>query len=310
MDKKGMNNVVLKQDLKELFSNNYKLIALDVDGTLINSNHILTNRTIRALRAVKDLGIDITIATGRHYLSAIRLAQNIPISAPLISSDGAVISDIYTNETIYNLLPQDIAVDIVKEASKYKNFRIEVFIEDGRISSAKSYRSIFLRRFLKAPFKYSLKGYYNLLRDFVLIPTKNTADIKACISVLEESPAKVVVHGNEKREDLRAFVDEIITKYNNKISITSAIDNCVDVLKGGISKAKGLEILSKKLGIKPEEIITVGDNINDIEMLEYAGLGVAMGNASSEVKERADYVTASNNENGLAKFLELLVLYR
>ena len=62
-----MNNVVLKQDLKELFSNNYKLIALDVDGTLINSNHILTNRTIRALRAVKDLGIDITIATGRHY---------------------------------------------------------------------------------------------------------------------------------------------------------------------------------------------------------------------------------------------------
>ncbi|MDD4569220.1 MAG: Cof-type HAD-IIB family hydrolase [Tepidanaerobacteraceae bacterium] len=297
-----------KKDLEFLFKNNFKLIALDVDGTLINSDHILTSRTLRAIKNVKDTGIKITIATGRHYLSAIRMARKIQINAPLICSDGAIIKDIHSNNTIYHLLPREIAVDVMKMAQEYNNFNIQVFTKNGKIYAGPSYRRTYFKRFLSVPLKHSLRGYYNLMRDFVFIPVKNTGNIEGTIEALDDAPAKVVIHGSERTEDLKDFTNKIVSKYGNKISITSAIENCIDILNGGISKAKGLSILSDKLGIKREEIVTVGDNINDMEMLEYAGLGVAMGNAPDQVKSKADYVTASNNDDGLAKFLEKLLV--
>lgn len=296
-----------KKELEMLLKNNYKLIALDVDGTLINSDHILTARTVRAIKDAKDTGIKVTIATGRHFLSAIRMARKIEIDAPLICSDGAIIRDIYSNDTIYHLLPQEIALDVMRMALDYDNFKIQVFTKDGKIYAGPSYRSTFFKRFLRAPLKHSLRGYYNLMKDFVFIPVKNTGNIDGTIAALDEAPAKVVVYGNERAQDLKDFANRIITKYGDNISITSAIDNCIDILNGGISKAKGISILSEKLGIRREEIITVGDNLNDMEMLEYAGLGVAMGNAPDKVKSKANYVTASNNDDGLAKFLEKLL---
>jgi Cof subfamily protein (haloacid dehalogenase superfamily) len=295
-----------KKDLELLLKNKFKLIALDVDGTLINSDHILTSRTLRAIKNVKDTGIKITIATGRHYLSAIRMARKIQINAPLICSDGAIIKDIYSNNTNYHLLPKKTAIDIMRMAMDYDNFKIQVFTKDGKIYAGQSYRATYFKHFLKEPLKHSLRGYFNLMRDFMFIPVKNTGSIQGTIAAIDKSPAKVVVYGNERPDDLKDFINKLAAKYGDKISITSAIENCIDILNGGISKAKGLSMLSEKLGIKREEIITVGDNINDMEMLEYAGLGVAMGNAPERVKNMADYVTDTNDNDGLAKFLEKL----
>lgn len=299
--------MVLKKELGMLLKNNYKLIALDIDGTLINSDHILTDRTLQAIRKAKDAGIKVTIATGRHYLSAIRMARKIGIDAPLVCSDGAIIRDIYSNDTIYHLLPQEIAIDIMRMALDYNNFRIQVFTKDGKIFAGPNYRRAYFKNFLRAPLKHSLRGYCNLLKDFVFIPVKNTGNIEGTIAALDNAPAKLVIGGNERVGDLKDFTNKIVSKYGDNISITSAIENCIDILDGGISKAKGLSILSEKLSIKRQEIITVGDNINDMEMLEYAGLGVAMGNAPDKVKNTADYVTAVNNDDGLAKFLEKLL---
>ncbi len=291
----------------DIFKNKFKLIALDVDGTLINDDHIVTPRTLKAIEKAKELGIKVTIATGRHYPSVIRLARKIQINAPLICCDGAVISDIYTNDSIYHLLPQDIAVDVMRMTQSYENFAVQVFIKNGKIYTGHSYRGDFIKKFLRAPVKRSLKGYVNLLRDFVLIPVQNTGNTKGAIAALSESPAKLVVYGNERLEDLEEFKEKILARYGDKISITSSIKNTIDILKGGISKAAGLNILAEKLGIKRDEIITVGDNYNDLEMIKYAGLGVAMGNAPEQVKNKADYVTDTNNQEGLAKFLEKLI---
>ena len=149
--------MVRKTDLDILLSNDFKLIALDIDGTLITGNHILTNRTMEALKAVKEAGINITIATGRHYWSAVRIAQKIGINAPLICSDGAIIRDMYSGKTMFQLLPKEIAVDILRIASDYKNFRIQVFTKDGKIYAGHNYRQVFLKNFLHAPFRYSLR---------------------------------------------------------------------------------------------------------------------------------------------------------
>lgn len=299
--------MVQKKEFNKLPKNNFKLIALDVDGTLINSDHIVTPRTLRAIKKAKDLGIKVTIATGRHFPSVIRLARKIQINAPLICGDGAIIRDIYSNDTMFHLLPQEIAVDILRMTQNYKNFTVQVFIKNGKIYAGQSYRGNYLKNFLRAPLKHSLKGYFNLLRDFVFIPVQNTGNTQGAIDALNESPAKVVVYGNERPEDLKDFINKVLDKYGDSITITSSIKNCIDILKGGISKAKGLIILTEKLGIRRDEIITVGDNFNDLEMIKYAGLGVAMGNAPEQVKNKADYVTDTNDNEGLAKFLENLI---
>lgn len=299
--------MIAKKELNQLLRNNFKLVAFDIDGTLITSDHIVTPRTLRAIKKAKDLGIKVTIATGRHYPSVIRLARKIQINAPLICCDGAVIRDIYSNDSIYHLLPQEIAVDIMRMTQSYENFTVKVFIKNGKIYIGQSYKGDYFRKFLSVPFKHSLKGYFNLLRDFVFIPVQSTGNTQGAIAALNEPPAKVLVYGNKRPEDLKDFIDEILAKYGESIAITSSMENSIDILNAGISKAKGLVILTEKLGIKRDEIITVGDNFNDLEMIKYAGLGVAMGNAPEQVKNEADYVTDTNNNEGLAKFLEKLI---
>ena len=196
-----------KLDLERL-NNDFKLIALDIDGTLITSDHILTNRTVKALEAVKEAGIKITIATGRHYRSALRIARKIGINAPLICSDGAIIRDIYSGETIFNLLPREVAIDILKMASDYENYRIQVFTKDGKIYAGNNYRQGFFKSFFRAPFQHSLKGYYNLFRDFVFIPVKNTGNIEGTIKALREPPAKVVFMEMRTR-NVKDFTNQI-----------------------------------------------------------------------------------------------------
>ncbi|HHV82351.1 MAG TPA: HAD family phosphatase [Tepidanaerobacter syntrophicus] len=294
----------------DLFKGNYKkfkLAALDIDGTLINSHHIITSRTKNAIKKAKDAGIKVTISTGRHYRSALSRAKEINIDAPLICSDGALIKDFSTNSAIYHSLSKEIAADIMKTASQYDDFKIQIFTEERKINIGSSYRSKYFKRFLREPLKHSPIGYFNLMRDFAFIPVTNVKNVDEAIKAMEEEPLKVVVYGNERQEDLKLFIEEITKKYKDEISITSAIDNCIDILRGGVSKAKGLAVVSEKLGLNREEIIAVGDNINDIKMIEYAGLGVAMGNAPERVKSKADYVTADNDSEGLAIFFEKLL---
>ena len=121
------------------------------------------------------------------------------------------------------------------------------------------------------------------------------------MDILKRPPAKIFVTGEGKH--MRNFQGKL-QHYIMKSFLTSALKNCVDIIHGEVSKAKGLSILAESLGIKREEIIAFGDNINDINMLKYAGLGVAMANAPRRVREIADHVTASNNEDGIAVFLE------
>jgi len=122
---------------------------------------------------------------------------------------------------------------------------------------------------------------------------------------MKQPPAKIVVYADA--EELDKFKKEIAEKFGNNVFLTTAIKNTVDILNGQVSKASGLAVLAESLGIKREEIIAIGDNINDMLMLEYAGLGVAMGNAQETVKNRADYVTAGNDEDGIALFVEKLL---
>lgn len=291
---------------KNLSINNFKLIALDIDGTLINNRYELTERTRKALKLAMDRGLKVTIATGRYYPSALRIARSIPINAPMVSNDGALIKDVFTGKTLFRKpLPVEMAREILELAASFPSFNVQVFMEENKIYAGINYKMMQLRRFLKFWHMYPIKSSINYLRDFIFIPVQNAINIHGVIRALEHPPTKIVIYGDN--EDLMNFKAELVRRYNYKVFLTSAIPRCIDVLNGEISKAKGLAVLGRLLGIKPEEIIAVGDNFNDMEMLNFAGLGVAMGNASDVVKQKADVVTASNDQDGVAKLIEVML---
>jgi hypothetical protein len=284
----------------------FKLIALDIDGTLITSHYTITARTRKALRAAMDSGMKVTIATGRFYHSARHIARSIGINAPLVCNDGALIKDVSTGKTsFFKPLPMEIARDILWIASKYRSFKVQIFMEDYKIFAGKDYRRTQIGRFIRFSRRYSAVGCYNYLRDFVFVPVKNAGNLTGAVEIMKEPPAKIVVYADP--DELDIFKKEITEKFGDSIFLTTAIKNTVDILNGEVSKARGLAVLAESLGIKREEIIAIGDNINDVLMLEYAGLGVAMGNAQEMVKSRADYVTAGNDEDGIALFVEKLL---
>jgi len=293
----------------------YKLIALDVDGTLINSRYILTKKTKEALKKVMECGIYVTLCTGRFYNSALRIARNISVNAPLITSDGALIRDIYSGEIYYEKgLNEEILMKIIDEVNRYPEIKLQVFLRDKKIFYGKSYQMAQLKRFSAFARRLSPSGVINYLRDFVLIPVENIKDagtLKIYLSRIYNDkkmrdllgpPLKAVISGDPAR--LSWLWAKFDCMFGKSVYITSAVKNTMDIIHGEVSKAKGLEVLSNILGIKREEIIAFGDNYNDILMLEYAGLGVLMGNAPLELKRRGLPLTLSNNEEGVAHFIE------
>ncbi|MGB9813341.1 MAG: Cof-type HAD-IIB family hydrolase [Thermovenabulum sp.] len=293
----------------------YKLIALDVDGTLINSRYILTKRTIKALRQVMNKGLYVTLCTGRFYRSAIRIAKNIPVNAPIITSDGALIRDVYNNRIYYEkALQKDVLMEIIDTVSGCDDVKLQIFLRDKKIFLGKSYRVAQLKRFYTFARRFSFIGSVNYIRDFVLIPVKNIDDVNRLKKYVDriyidgymkESlglPLKAVISGNPVT--IVELTKKFEKMFGKSIYITSAVKNTVDIVDGEVSKAKGLEVISRILGLKRQDIIAIGDNYNDILMLEYAGLGVLMGNAPLELKEKGLPLTLTNNEEGVAYFIE------
>lgn len=292
----------------DLWDRQYKLIALDIDGTLINSRQLVTGRTRRAIEAAKAEGIMVTIATGRHFNSALPIARSAGINAPLVCNDGAFIKDIFSGETLAtHLLPLDIAHGVLDIAKDYGSFRLQIFTTGNKMYAGKNYRMDMAKRFIRSRSRrrYTFWGIYNYFNSFVFVPVTNTGDIEGAKNALLKPPAKLVVYGSA--DELKEFIERVTAKFDGKISLTTAIPDCIDVLHNGVSKAKGLGELTQRLNILPEEVISIGDNINDLEMMEFAGIGVAMGNALEEVKEKADYITKSNEEEGVAYFIEKLL---
>lgn len=285
----------------------FKLLVLDIDGTIITNDRRLTRRTIEAIQRVKAAGIKVTVATGRQHPSAVHIARAIGINAPLISSDGSMIQDLSTGETEIYPLDKEKAKRAVKMAEKYKGFRVEVFFEKTRYHAGEGYKRRLLKKYLTPPLRHSILGTLYYIRDFVCVPVEDKGDIDRTIAAIQEDPLKLAVYGYGPPEELVRYRQELSDEFGSEISMTTALTHCVDVLEKGVSKAQGIAVVAEKLGISSEQVITVGDNLNDIEMIQYAGLGVAMGNASQQVKERADYVTATNEEEGLAQFLEKLL---
>lgn len=269
----------------------YKIVMVDLDGTLLDDNKNVSNRNIEMINKVyKEKGVIFVISTGKNIndITYITDAIGEPINQYIIASNGAVIKDNTRNDYILKKYLTDEEVINIIETYKKHNCTGLIQTEQGPVIEDKLAAEV------------ENVTYAENLKEYVL---ENKISNIALITPM----------GKEK--DLELFKNELESKFNT-LSATAICDfthtnngktySCkyVDVMKEGSTKANAIKTLTNYLNISKEEVIAIGDGGNDIPMFEIAGYKIVMGNANEFVKSKADYITDTNNNDGVAKALE------
>lgn len=264
----------------------YKLLAIDCDGTLLNDNKEIDLKTIEMLKKVKERGLKIVLATSKSFFAVKKYLKQLD----LIDDNQYTIafnSSYITNNTESQCLDKTVLYsEAVKKIVDYgRNFDLYTFLyEKDRIISSKPCES------------YTTKNKH--------VPFDVISFDELDLESLDIY--KIIIHGPNFDEVKRAK-EGLDETFDAICSYSSSNKGNIEFVMPNRSKEYGLEILSKQLNILPSEMIGFGDNENDLGMFNYTGYGVAMGNSIDKLKEHADFVTLSNNEDGIAYALEKMI---
>lgn len=257
-----------------------RLLALDLDDTLLNDEFKVSLKNAEALRRAASLGVMVTLATGRMFRSALPFARELQLNLPLITYHGALIRTAGESETLFH---QPVPLDLAKDVTRYcvaRDFHVNAYIDDNLYVAEHN--------------EYT--RYYQSIADV------SVSEVGDLAEYLQEPPTKLtVIDRNGRLWDLKRELDRL---HGGRLTVTVSRPHFLEITDMRATKGQALKWLADRHGIPREQVAAIGDSYNDIDMLEYAGIGVAVGNAPREVKEAADYITASNTENGVSVFLE------
>ncbi|ELV05527.1 Cof-type HAD-IIB family hydrolase [Brachyspira hampsonii] len=256
--------------------NNIKLIATDLDGTFFNSRSSISDYNKNIFQFLMKNGIEIILATGRSFSGMKPYKDILSNDNYSIIFNGAIIIDNKENFIYDKVIDSDTSKSIIDIYDKY-NVHLHVYKGNRHIASESDF-------YLE---KYIRKSKIN--------------DISIGLENIDNFEFNKMVFIGD-REELERLQNDIRKNFN--VHTCFSHTNFLEILASGINKGSALEWICSKKGINRDEIIAFGDNYNDIEMIEYAGIGVAMGNAEDELKRKADYICLSNDEDGVGRFLK------
>jgi Cof subfamily protein (haloacid dehalogenase superfamily) len=263
-----------------------RLVALDLDQTVFGSDLVVSPRVRAAIDKAKACGIQITIATGRDAKLAGRFAVELGASVPIVCAQGGCVYDHRTDQVLHDVrLRADLLPRILKAAERYGwNIHFEAF--DRIYLPAQSNHP---------PVLFELMRYCHWAR------------VGDLLKDMHEAPHKVIVTLS-KPEDRVRVVAEMQEALGRDLAIVASHPYLAEGLPPGVNKGHGLAWLADSLRINQAEIMAVGDSDADIAMLEYAGVGVAMGNGTPGVKAVADWIAPTLEEDGAAAAIERFCL--
>ena len=270
-----------------------KLIALDLDGTTLTDDKHISPATREALEEAAERGVNVVIATGRTFSALPDEVFTVEGIRYVMTSNGAVITDIRENKVIYENYIAPHAVENIVELMAQHDFMVETFVGGIAYIDRKFYDGIRDRKI----------GYRHM--EYVLTTRKPVDDLLQFILDNKERIENVNVNF-EYQEDRQMMREKMLQIPDT--TLTTAFDTNLEMGGATTSKARALLHLEEILGVKPEEMMAVGDSPNDMAMMKLAGLPVAMGNAKDEVKAIAAFVTDTNKNDGVAKAVRKFVL--
>lgn len=264
----------------------YKLIALDMDGTLLNEEKKISKANYEAIKLARKKGIKVVLATGRptkgieKYLKELDLTHE---NEYAVSFNGAVVQEVKTGKIIAK---NTMTIDDLKylyQLSKMFNVNIHALTPDSCITP-------------------KINQYSELEATMNNIPLE-IVDFDS----IDNTTTIVKIMFVDPEEKLTDVINNLPSDLYEKYTIVRSAPFFLEFLNKKVNKGYGVELLAKKLDIKPDEVICIGDAENDVHMIKFAGLGVAMGNAFPEVKKIADYVTKTNQDDGVAHVINKFV---
>jgi Cof subfamily protein (haloacid dehalogenase superfamily) len=264
-----------------------KLVALDLDGTLLNSKKAITPGTHRAIRAVLEKGVKVVLATARPPRSVVFYHERLGLDTPMINYNGALIWDRKSRKALSHVpLSRDIARKVIALARKrHPKLLVHVEILDKWYTD----------HFDEHP-EYITETGKSFMPDFIG-PIESFTHVDVTKLMLLGKPEWIL--------DLEA---QIPKKIGDAVAFTRSDEFLLQLMSPGVSKANGLELLAKKFSIEPRNVMACGDAPNDVHMMQWAGLAIAPENAFDIAKSTAHHVVASNDHEGIADALRRFVL--
>lgn len=266
-----------------------KCIALDMDRTTLNKEGRLSEKNRKALEQVIAAGVHVVIASGRAFDTLPRDMVELPGVEYAITLNGAAMYHVPTGKCLKRYRLSEKAAEAVMKATKGEPVTYEAFI-DGIAYAGND--------FLRDPMAF---GVTPQAVEYVRTTRRGVDDI---VGFLYENKHRLdSMDMVVRNEEMQKKVWEQIAKATNEVYITSSIRNLVEVADKNAGKKAGLAFFAELLGLKREETAAFGDADNDIDMIRYAGFGIAMANASEACKQAADYITGHHDEDGVAEGL-------
>jgi len=271
----------------------YKLIAIDLDGTLLNSKRQVPVENIETIREVVKRGIRVVICSGRIFTSGNYYAGVLGSRGPIIACNGSIIKDSQTLEVLYdNPLSQEDSLRIVDVCHREKVY-FYGYAEDILYAETLEYDALYYWRFNKRlPREHRVE--IKIINNFSENLAKNFIPVSKFVVISDDA---------EQLAQLRKYMEKM-----EGVTVVSSAKNNFEIFRKGVSKGNALKMLSQKLDIDRKQIVAIGDNENDYTMIEYAGLGIAMGNAENMIKDIAQDITLTNDENGVSEALKRHIL--
>jgi 5-amino-6-(5-phospho-D-ribitylamino)uracil phosphatase len=283
-----------------------KLLALDLDGTLLNSRGEVSEANRDAIRAAEERGVLVTIATGRRFRDGRPLGLELELNAPLVTHNGALLKYADSLETVAaSLLPTETAFEIVRVGKKFGGDALVSADPHGKgtlLYDRVSADNIPLQRYVA----WATRLHGDDAEEAVL-HVSELNDVLDQHEVIHISFSGTCLRMNEMIEVLRNELGDTVTVL---ATIYPRRDfTLIDVLPSDASKGHGVEKLAVLNRLTADEVMAIGDNFNDVEMLEFAGTAVVMGNADASLLGRDEfYTTVSNDEGGVAAAIERFIL--
>ena len=262
-----------------------RLLAIDLDGTLVNDRLEMDPRDVVAVKAATAAGVAVVLATGRMFKSSLRYAEPLGLRGPIINYQGAVVREIASGEVWYRCELTIPMQQRVLSLAEPKDWHVNAYVDE----------QVYTDR---------ARPEADLYAQIAMVPYEVVGPLSKWV---RQCSTKMVLVDLDPA-DVPTRMAELTDWMGDVARVTRSLDWFVEVINPEVSKARALAMVANRLRVTPAEVCAIGDNTNDEEMVSWAGFGVAMGNAPAALKSVAKYVTGPIEEAGVAQVIERFVI--
>ena len=285
----------------------YKLVAIDLDGTLLNTYGQVSADNKVALKKLMQKGMQVILASGRSTTSVKNIANDLGVGDYIICGNGSLIYDLKKEEIIYDKFIDKKKVLQIIQICEQNSIYYNIYTENMVIAKSLNNNVLFYNQ-ENASKPENKKTNINLVQDIYQYIQQVQGENVLKITISDSN--NIIFNGIIRKLRQIKNIDVLDVAHMSRKVIKSGTEDVLveyfytEITSKNVDKWCAIEYLMDKMNIKKEEVMTIGDNVNDKLMIENAGLGVAMGNSAPYIKEIADKVVGTNNENGVAEAVE------